>query len=103
QDEQLILEEEGQGLCCVAFSVYCHTAGAHKCKIKLSGVLNIALDLAAGALCIAWGYLVVLLTTRCAAVIARKDPKWYVVGWLGGFEWPIFVGVDEFAYDKMGC
>ena len=39
----------------VAFSVYCHAAGAHKCKMRRMGVLNTALDLAAGALCIAWG------------------------------------------------
>ena len=40
---------------CVAFSVYCHTAGAHKCKIRLRCVLSTAVDLAAGALCIEWG------------------------------------------------
>ena len=40
---------------CVAFSVYCHAAGAHRCKIRLSCVLRTALDLAAGALCIEWG------------------------------------------------
>ena len=39
---------------CVAFSVMCHTGCAHKCKIRLSCVLNIALDLAAAALCIEW-------------------------------------------------
>ena len=32
----------------------------------------------------------------------RKEPKWYVGSWLGGFEWPIFVGVDAFAYGKTG-
>ena len=40
--------------CCVAFSVYCHTGSAHKCKIRLSCVLNTALDLAAAASCIGW-------------------------------------------------
>ena len=40
---------------CVAFSVFCHAAVAHKCKIRLSCALNAALDLAAAALCIAWG------------------------------------------------
>ena len=39
----------------VAFSVYCHAAGAHKCKIQVSCVLNTALDLVVAALCIAWG------------------------------------------------
>ena len=39
---------------CVAFSVYCHAASADKCKIRLICVLNTALDLAAGALRIAW-------------------------------------------------
>ena len=34
----------------VAFSVYCHAAGEPKYKIRLIGVLNIALDLAAAAL-----------------------------------------------------
>ena len=41
-------------LVCVAFSVCCHTGGADKCTIRLSCVLNTALDLAAGALCIEW-------------------------------------------------
>ena len=40
---------------CVALSVYFHSAGADKCKTKLTGVLNTALDLAAAALCIEWG------------------------------------------------
>ena len=31
-----------------------------------------------------------------------KEPKWYVGSWLGGFDWPIFVGVDAFADDKTG-
>ena len=35
-------------------------------------------------------------------VLFRKEPKWYVGCWLGGFEWPIFVGVDGFAYGKTG-
>ena len=39
----------------VAFSVYCHAGGAHKCKTQLTCVLWTALDLAAAALCIAWG------------------------------------------------
>ena len=26
--------------------------------------------------------------------VARKGLKRYVGSWLGGFEWPIFVGVD---------
>ena len=38
-------------LVCVAFSVYCHTAGADKCKMRVSCVLNTALDLASAALC----------------------------------------------------
>ena len=38
---------------CVAFSVYCHAAGADKCKIRPSCVLNTALDLAAAALYVA--------------------------------------------------
>ena len=38
---------------CVAFSVYCHAGSAHKCKVRLSCVLNTVLDLAAAALCIA--------------------------------------------------
>ena len=36
----------------VAFSVYCHAAGAHKCKMRLSCVLTTAFDLAAAVLCI---------------------------------------------------
>ena len=40
---------------CVAFSVYCHTDCAHKCKIRPSGVLNTALDLAAAEFGIEWG------------------------------------------------
>ena len=40
---------------CVAFSVYCHTGSPYKCKMRLSCVLNSALDLAAAALCIEWG------------------------------------------------
>ena len=40
---------------CVAFSVYCHTAGAHKCRMRRICVLKTGLDLAAAALCIAWG------------------------------------------------
>ena len=32
----------------------------------------------------------------------RKGLKWYVGSELGGFEWPIFVGVDAFAYGKAG-
>ena len=39
---------------CVAFSVYCHTGRAHKCKMRLTCVLNTALDLTAAALCIGW-------------------------------------------------
>ena len=30
----------------------------------------------------------------------RKELRWYVGSWVGGFEWPIFVGVDAFAYIK---
>ena len=37
---------------CDAFSVYCHTGSAHKCKERLRCELNTALDLAAAALCI---------------------------------------------------
>ena len=40
---------------CIAFSVYCHTAGAGTCTMRLSFVLNTALDLAAAALRIQWG------------------------------------------------
>ena len=36
------------------FSVCCHTGGAHKFKIRLSCVLNTALDLAAAAFLIGW-------------------------------------------------
>ena len=32
----------------------------------------------------------------------RNEPKLYVTSWLCGFEWPIFVGVDAFAYGKTG-
>ena len=39
---------------CVAFSIYCHTGGPDKCKMRRICVLNTALDLAAAALCIAW-------------------------------------------------
>ena len=35
-------------------------------------------------------------------VVIRKEPKWYIGIWLGGFEWRIFVGVDAFAYGKTG-
>ena len=35
-------------------------------------------------------------------VVNRKEVKWYVGSWLGGFECPIFVGVDAFAYGKTG-
>ena len=31
----------------------------------------------------------------------RKEAKWYVGSWSGGFDWPIFVGVDAFAYGKL--
>ena len=40
---------------CVAFSIYCHTGSADKCKIRPSCVLNTALDLAAAAHRIDWG------------------------------------------------
>ena len=30
----------------------------------------------------------------------RKEAKWYVGSWLGGFGWPIFVGVDACAFTK---
>ena len=42
-------------LSCVALSVYCHAASAHKCKMRRICVIKTALDLAAGALCIEWG------------------------------------------------
>ena len=42
-------------LVCVAFSVYCHTGCAHKCKLRTSCVLKRAFDLAAAAFGIAWG------------------------------------------------
>ena len=35
-------------------------------------------------------------------VVIRKEAKRYVGSVLGGFEWPIFVGVDAFAYGKTG-
>ena len=38
---------------------------------------------------------------RVWAVI-RKESKWYVGSWLGGFDWAIFVGVDAFAYGNTG-
>ena len=38
-----------------AFSVCCDAAGADKCKMRRIGVLSTALDLAAAALCTAWG------------------------------------------------
>ena len=31
-----------------------------------------------------------------------KEPERYVGSVLGGFEWPIFVAVDAFAYSKTG-
>ena len=31
------------------------------------------------------------------SVVIRKEVKWYVVSWLGGFEWAIIVGMDAFA------
>ena len=34
--------------------------------------------------------------------VIRKEAKWNVGSWLGGFEWRIFVGVDGFAYGKTG-
>ena len=39
---------------CVACGVYCHAGGADKCKMRLSCVLNTAVDLAAAGLCIEW-------------------------------------------------
>ena len=39
---------------CVALRVYCHALGSHKCKMRLSCVLNTVVDLAAAALCIDW-------------------------------------------------
>ena len=35
-------------------------------------------------------------------VVIRKEPKWYLGSWLGGFEWPIFVDVDGFTYGETG-
>ena len=32
----------------------------------------------------------------------RKELKWYVGSWLAGFDWPIFDGVDAFAYGRIG-
>ena len=29
-------------------------------------------------------------------VVIREGLNWYAWSWLGGFEWPIFVGVDAF-------
>ena len=34
--------------------------------------------------------------------VLGKNPKWYVVGWLGEFEWATFVAVDAYAYGKTG-
>ena len=39
---------------CVAFIAFSHTACADECTVRLSCVLNTALDLAAAALCIEW-------------------------------------------------
>ncbi|CDI84023.1 hypothetical protein EAH_00047490 [Eimeria acervulina] len=61
---------------------------AHKCKMRRICVLRIALDLAVAALCVEWGW--------------GKEPKWYVGSWLAGFDWPIFDGVDAFAYGRIG-
>ena len=40
---------------CVAFGIYCHTAGADSCTIRPIGVLNAALDMGAAELCIELG------------------------------------------------
>ena len=32
----------------------------------------------------------------------RKELKWYVASWLGGFDCPIFVAVNNVAYTKNG-
>ncbi|CDI81617.1 hypothetical protein EAH_00062250 [Eimeria acervulina] len=72
------------GVRCVALSVYCHAASAPKRKQRRIVVLRTALDLAP------------------ASVQAEKEAKWYVGSWLAGFEWPIFVEVDGFAYGKTG-
>ena len=32
--------------------------------------------------------------------VIRKEVKWSVGSWLGGFEWAIFVGVDAGAFGK---
>ena len=53
-----------------------------------------------------WGYGSVKCVTRIGVFLVRvsltKEPKFYVGRWLGGFEWPIFVGVDGFTYGKTG-
>ena len=40
---------------CVAFSVFCHAAGADSYRMRHSCVLDTAWDLAAVVLCIEWG------------------------------------------------
>ena len=34
--------------------------------------------------------------------VIREEPKWYAGSWLGGFEWPIFVDVDDVTYGETG-
>ncbi|CDI82342.1 hypothetical protein EAH_00066070 [Eimeria acervulina] len=81
---------------CVAFSVYCHTGCANKCKLRRICVLKATLDLAAAALWIEWGW----GGAKWRNIV--KQAKWNVGSWLGGFEWRTFVGVDGFAYGKTG-
>ncbi|CDI82925.1 hypothetical protein EAH_00067950 [Eimeria acervulina] len=77
----------------------------------LSCVLNTALDVAAAGLCIEWGWGGIKARVfsggfeeamRWLSVVIKKESKWYVGRWLEGFEWPIFDGVDAFAYGKTG-
>ena len=99
---------------CVAFSLSCDAASADECKMRRICVLNTALDLAAAAL---WtksgvsgklnGGNIVYGVWRDAPdsrkwVLFRNEAKLYVGSWLGGFERPIFVGVNAFPYGKKG-
>ncbi|CDI84024.1 hypothetical protein EAH_00047500 [Eimeria acervulina] len=54
---------------CVAFGLYCHAGSADKCKMRLSCVLNSALDLAAAALRMAWG-------ARAFSVACEDAMRW---------------------------
>ncbi|CDI82252.1 hypothetical protein EAH_00065540 [Eimeria acervulina] len=77
--------------------------------MRRSGALSTAWDLAAAALCIAWrvfsgAFEQVMRWCACAVMEVEYCllTKWNVGSWLGGFEWPILVGVDGFAHGKTG-